>query len=98
MCNPEDIELFPGGMSEIPTEEGKLGPTFSCIIAEQFQRLKYGDRYFFTHTNVQPEVKFCENDLSIIRKRTLRDIICENTDLYRLPRDSCIKIRNILLS
>ena len=44
---PSDIELFPGGLSEIPTEPGKLGPTFACVVAKQFQDLKFGDRYFF---------------------------------------------------
>ena len=44
---PSDIELFPGGLSEIPTEPGKLGPTFACVVAKQFQDLKFGDRYTF---------------------------------------------------
>ena len=39
---PSDIELFPGGLSEIPTEPGKLGPTFACVVAKQFQDLKFG--------------------------------------------------------
>ena len=77
--SPEDIELFPGGLSEEPTELGKLGPTFSCIIGEQFRNLKFGDRFFFTHTNVQPSTKFCTSDLELMQKRTLRDILCDNT-------------------
>ena len=76
---PEDIELYPGGLSEEPTEPGKLGPTFSCIIGEQFRNLKFGDRFFFTHTNVQPSTKFCPSDLKLMQKRTLRDILCDNT-------------------
>jgi hypothetical protein len=28
---------------------GSLGFTFSCLLREQFYRLAYGDRYFFTH-------------------------------------------------
>ena len=76
--NPSDIELFPGGLSETPEEKGKLGPTFACIIAKQFFNLKHGDRYFFTHTNVHPKVQFTQNDLELIQKRTLRDVICDN--------------------
>ena len=79
---PEDIELYPGGLSEKPTEPGKLGPTFSCIIGEQFRNLKFGDRFFFTHTNVQPSAKFCSSDLKLMQKRTLRDILCDNTGTY----------------
>ena len=82
---PEDIELFPGGLNEISEESGKLGPTFSCIIGEQFRNLKFGDRFFFTHNNT--EVGFCENDLEILRQRSLRDVICDNTDITELPRD-----------
>ena len=42
--HPWDIELFPGAMSEKLVEGGILGPTFACIIGEQFRRLLYGDR------------------------------------------------------
>ena len=31
-------------------------------------------------------LKFCHGDLELIKKRTLRDIICDNTDVKRLPR------------
>ena len=76
--NPSDIELFPGGLSETPAEKGKLGPTFACIIAKQFFNLKHGDRYFFTHTNVHQNLQFTHNDLQLIQKRSLRDVICDN--------------------
>ena len=43
----EDIDLFAGGISEVPVGDGIVGPTFGKIIAEQFRRSRYGDRYFY---------------------------------------------------
>ena len=31
----EDIDLYIGGLMERPVPGGRLGPTFSCIIADQ---------------------------------------------------------------
>jgi hypothetical protein len=43
--SPQDIDLFSGGMSEIPGNAGAMvGPTFGCVIANQFHNTKFGDR------------------------------------------------------
>ncbi len=85
---PEDIELYPGGLSENPEPGGRMGPTFACIMGRQFKNLKEGDRFFFTHDNVDEGIKFCPGDLAKLRRRTLRDIICENTDITDLARSA----------
>jgi len=41
----DNVDLFVGGMTEDPVDEAKIGPTFMCIIADQFRRLRDGDRW-----------------------------------------------------
>ena len=66
--HPDQIDLYPAGLSETPLPGGILGPTFSQMVGDQFRALKDGDRFFFTHnyqsgggvgypTNIQ--VTFC---------------------------------------
>ena len=39
-----------GGLFEIAENEGEVGKTNGKIIAEQFHRLKFGDRFYFDHS------------------------------------------------
>ena len=47
--NVGDIDLWLGGLAELPAREGVLlGPTFSAIVGDQFARLRDYDSFFYT--------------------------------------------------
>lgn len=46
-AHPDDVDLIIGGMAERPVDDGLLGPTFRCLIFEQFSRTRRTDRYFY---------------------------------------------------
>ena len=50
--NNEDIDLYVGGLAEEHLSGAVIGPTFGCIFAEQFKRLKSANKYFFTNAEV----------------------------------------------
>lgn len=50
--NVDDVDLFVGMIAENAGCDSLIGETFSCIIAKQFDLLKRGDKFFFTHTGV----------------------------------------------
>ena len=80
--HPHHIDLFTGGMCETPNQGAVLGKTFSRMVGTQFAHLKFGDRFFYTHIG-----QFLPAEYQHIRKRNLADIICENTELTKVPEN-----------
>ena len=75
----EDIDLFTGGLSEVPLKGALVGPTFACVIGIQFQKAKKCDRFWYETSDAA--VRFTESQLTEIRKSTLAKIVCENADV-----------------
>jgi len=70
----DDIDLYVGGVAEGSVRGGVVGPTFACIMGEQFGRLKRGDRFFYTHVNANGLGPVAKTE---VLKRTLGDIMCD---------------------
>ncbi|KAK7075710.1 hypothetical protein SK128_019714 [Halocaridina rubra] len=74
----DDIDLFPGGLAEKPVIRGLVGPTFACILGQQFLNLRRGDRFWFENggfvSSLTPE------QLKAIRKMSLARVLCDNLD------------------
>ncbi|CAG9533092.1 unnamed protein product [Cercopithifilaria johnstoni] len=86
--HPGNIDLFAGGVAEKRFNGALIGPTFSCIIAEQFRRIRDGDRFCLVlnckqqSTTFRYEKKgiFNEAQRKEIKKISLARIICDNAD------------------
>ncbi|XP_069975457.1 peroxidase skpo-1-like [Penaeus vannamei] len=74
----DDIDLWSAGVSERPLSGSLLGPTFSCIIGLQMQRLRQGDRFWYELPG-QPS-SFTPRQLEAIRRVQLSRLLCDNTD------------------
>jgi peroxidase len=72
--NVANVDLFMGGLAEKHASGAVVGPTFQKIIADQFEALRTGDRFFWLNQNFNPQLA------SAISSTTLGDIIKRNTD------------------
>jgi len=74
----DDVDLFIGGISEFSVPGALLGPTFQCLVGDQFKRLQEGDRFFYD--SADNPGKFSEAQLNEIRNANLARITCDNGD------------------
>ncbi|MFH4978018.1 hypothetical protein AB6A40_004727 [Gnathostoma spinigerum] len=73
--HPANIDLWVGGVSERRLAGALVGPTFSCILGDQFRRLRSGDRFWYENPGV-----FTTLQLQQIKKTTLAAVLCNNGD------------------
>ncbi|XP_053395477.1 peroxidasin-like isoform X2 [Mercenaria mercenaria] len=71
----DNIDLFVGGMAETPLEGAKVGPTFTHILADQFKRLRDGDRFWYENPMV-----FSPDQLVQLKQFSLARVICDSSD------------------
>ena len=73
----DEIDLWVGGLAEDHVEGGSVGETVRAILADQFTRLRDGDRFWYQRT-------FGGHELDAIERTTLADVIERNTDIVGL--------------
>ena len=72
--SPEDIDLWIGLLAEAPEGDGLVGPTQHAILADQFTRLRDGDRNWYQNT-------FTRWQTVALNNNTLADVIRRNSDV-----------------
>lgn len=76
--SPDDVDVYTGALSEPPLEGSIFGPLLTCLVSDQFLRLKKGDSFWYERKK-GPQA-FSPEQLKEIYKTTLSSIICRNTD------------------
>ncbi|MEL6104534.1 MAG: peroxidase family protein [Planctomycetota bacterium] len=76
----DNIDLWVGLLAEDHTRDGSLGELATTIIADQFERLRDGDRFWYQHTMDRGQVR-------VINRTSLADIIERNTSVTSLQDD-----------
>ncbi|CAG9800209.1 unnamed protein product [Chironomus riparius] len=81
--HPDSIDLWVGGILEDVMPGARVGPLFRCIIADQFKRLRNGDRFWYENPSV-----FKPEQLAQIKQTSLARVLCDNGDnITRITRD-----------
>lgn len=80
--------MFVGGLLESSEDDAVVGPTFRDIIADQFSRLRRGDRYFYDNDATVNPGHFSPQQLREIKKISMARIICDNSDRIALITQS----------
>ncbi|XP_060648778.1 peroxidase [Drosophila nasuta] len=72
----EDVDLTVGASLEDHVAGALAGPTFLCILTEQFYRTRVGDRFFFE--NGDKLTGFTPDQLAELRKASMARLLCDN--------------------
>jgi len=72
----DDIDLWVGGLAESHARKAVVGETFHAVLADQFTRLRDGDRFWYESYLPRDMVK-------LVNRQTLATIVKRNTEIER---------------
>ncbi|XP_065171043.1 LOW QUALITY PROTEIN: peroxidase-like [Atheta coriaria] len=75
--SPDDVDLTVGGSLEAHVPGTLAGPTFLCILTEQFFRTRAGDRFWYEHS--EHVNGFTPGQLAELRKASISRLLCDNS-------------------
>lgn len=78
----KDIDLIVGGISEQPRDGSTVGPTFTCILGEQFSNIR---KWQFALENNDDNESYCEKNAG--DSCSARKLLCETTQLSSVPKN-----------
>uniref|UniRef100_A0AC35UDD4 Peroxidasin n=1 Tax=Rhabditophanes sp. KR3021 TaxID=114890 RepID=A0AC35UDD4_9BILA len=88
--HPGNIDLWVGGVIEKKLPDALVGATFSCIIGEQFKKLRDGDRFYYENPDV-----FSPLQLQQIKRYSFAKALCHNGDnIDRVQKDVFMYVGN----
>lgn len=73
--HPGNIDVWVGGILEDQVDGARVGPTFRCILVDQFRRIRDGDRFWYENP-----ATFKPEQLTQIKQSTLGKVLCDNGD------------------
>jgi peroxidase len=89
----EDVDLTVGGSLEQHVNGALAGPTFLCILTEQFYRTRVGDRFFFERGD--GDIAFTRDQLTEIRKASMARLFCDNgNNIEQMQPAAFVRISN----
>ncbi|KAL1778872.1 lactoperoxidase isoform X1 [Sigmodon hispidus] len=79
---PDNIDIWLGAIAEPLVHKGRVGPLLTCILGQQFQRIRDGDRFWWENPGV-----FTAKQRKSLQKVSFSRLVCDNTRINKVPLD-----------
>ncbi|XP_049833158.1 peroxidase-like protein 3 [Schistocerca gregaria] len=93
----DDIDPIVGGALENNIPGTLMGPTFLCLMVNQFLLSQKSDRFFYL--NRKQEYPFTEGQIKEIKKSSIARLMCDHTGVQKIQKQAFLQIskRNSLV-